>query len=150
MALSIYNLIPSCSICNSTIKGSKPLSLELNIHPYIEEEDFKFSYEYNSISGLAVKTICEKGSKTENTLEFFKIKDIYNAHSDYELKDLYDLRKKYSDTFLNIIEKNFDGIMSKEEAYRIIFGVEINEENYHKRPFSKFKKDIIEELLQRK
>ena len=40
--------------------------------------------------------------------------------------------------------------MSKEEAYRIIFGVEINEENYHKRPFSKFKKDIIEELLQRK
>jgi len=152
LALSIYNLIPSCNICNSTIKGSKPLTLELNIHPYIEEEDFnltnfKFSFEYDTLSGLSVKTICEKESKIEKTLDFFKIEDIYNAHSNYELKDLYDLRLKYSDTFLEIVEKNFGGIMSKEEAHRMIFGVEINEEDHHKRPFSKFKKDIIEELL---
>jgi hypothetical protein len=29
----------------------------------------------------------------------------------------------------------------------MFFGIEIKEENYHKRPFSKFKKDIIAELL---
>ena len=29
----------------------------------------------------------------------------------------------------------------------MIFGIEINDDDFHKRPFSKFKKDIIEELL---
>lgn len=40
--------------------------------------------------------------------------------------------------------------MSKEEAYRMVFGIETKEEDYHKRPFSKFKKDIIDELLRNK
>ena len=154
LALSIYNLIPCCNICNSTIKGSKPLSLDLHLHPYIDEDDptekeFIFSYELNTLSELSAKTVCKENSKIKNTLEFFKTQEIYNAHSNFELKDLYDLRIKYPDTFLEIIEKNFGGIMTKEEAYRMIFGIEINEEDYHKRPFSKFKKDIIDELLKK-
>ncbi len=44
------------------------------------------------------------------------------------------------DTFKNLK-------ISKEEIYRMVFGIEIEEENYHRRPFSKFKKDIIDELL---
>ena len=36
--------------------------------------------------------------------------------------------------------------ISEKEAYRLTFGAEYDELNFHKRPFSKFKKDIIEEL----
>lgn len=151
LALSIYNLIPSCSICNSTIKGSNPLSKDLHLHPYVDEADiyekeFNFSYEIDSLSQLSVKIKSKENSKIKRTIDFFETEEMYNAHSEFELKDLYDLRIKYPDTFLEIIEKNFDGIMKKEEAYRMIFGIEINKDDYHKRPFSKFKHDIIEEL----
>ena len=36
--------------------------------------------------------------------------------------------------------------ISKSEAYRLIFGVEYNEIDFHKRPVSKFKCDILKEL----
>ena len=37
--------------------------------------------------------------------------------------------------------------ISKEERFRLIFGIELEEKNYHKRIFSKFKNDIISELM---
>lgn len=159
LALSIYNLIPSCSICNSTIKGSYPLELKRHLHPYVHdenksEEQFKFSYDFNELlSKLTVKLTFEKEtSKIKNTLDFFKINEVYNSHSDFELKDLYNLRYKYSKNYLDILcNKTFESLnLSQEEAYRMIFGIEIKEEDFHKRPFSKFKKDIIEELLKNK
>ena len=56
---------------------------------------------------------------------------------------------KYSTNYLNILlEKMFPDIdISKEERYRLIFGIELEKENYHKRIFSKFKNDIINELI---
>lgn len=159
LSLSIYNLIPCCSNCNSTIKGSKPLELKRHLHPYVREENkseeqFKFSYEFDELlSKLSVKLTFENESyKIKNTLDFFKINEVYNAHSDFELKDLYNLRYKYSKNYLdNLCNKTFEGLsLSQEEAYRMIFGIEIKEEDFHKRPFSKFKKDIIEELLKKK
>jgi len=46
-----------------------------------------------------------------------------------------------------LINKTFHGLMSKEDIYRMISGIEVKEEKYYKRPFSKFKHDIIKELL---
>jgi hypothetical protein len=155
LALSLQNLISSCHSCNH-IKGSSPSfdwdnALDLMTHPYLDEkeEGFNFSYEYDeSLDQVEFKINPKIGSKkTEETLKFNKIFEIYNAHANKELKDLIDLRYKYSDTFLEIIDKNFGGIMKKAEAYRIVFGIESEEKDYHKRPFSKFKKDILEELL---
>lgn len=154
LALSLHNLIPSCPSCNHIKLNNAPdegweNALNNLIHPYEKNAkiDFKFSYDYKSLNDFNLKINVEADSKSDNTLKFNRIEEIYNAHSNLELKDLVHLRSKYSDTFLNIVENSFGGIMSKEEAYRIIFGVEEKEENFHKRPFSKFKTDIIEELL---
>lgn len=152
LALSFYNLIPSCHSCNH-IKGNSRdynwlTALENMNHPYFEKNDFKFSYSYNkSLNNFNVEINVESDSKTERTLEFNKTKEIYNAHSEKELKDLLDLRYKYSNNYLDILLKTFvDLPISKEEAIRMVFGIELNEEDFHKRTFSKFKKDIIEEL----
>lgn len=75
---------------------------------------------------------------------------VYSKHSEKELQDLIDLRLKYSENYLKtLLEDTFDSKLnlSKEEKYRLIFGIELSEDSMHKRPFSKFKKDIIEELL---
>ena len=36
--------------------------------------------------------------------------------------------------------------MREEDAYRMLFGIEIMEENYLKRPMSKFKSDVINKI----
>lgn len=171
LALSFYNLIPSCHSCNhkkgngDKIIKSKFLynenatNIEIQnwwnnkaltklIHPYSNKIDFNFSYNVESINTYSSKIKVQKDSISEETLKFNKTKEIYSAHSDKELKDLLDLRYKYSKNYLYILcNKTFEGLnLSQEEAYRMIFGIEINEEDYHKRPFSKFKHDIIEEL----
>ena len=152
LALSFYNLIPSCHSCNHIKGASKGFdwlkALDIMNHPYFDKNDFTFSYNYNSLNDFKIK-INVKHKKTEETLKFNKTKEIYNTHSSRELKDLLDLQYKYSNNYLDILlNKTFTGLpMSKEEAYRMIFSIEIKEEDYHKRPFSKFKHDIIEELL---
>lgn len=156
LALSFYNLIPSCHSCNHIKHNNSPdggwENALLNInHPYMEDKTsiFSFSYFYNSInqSKVIIKT---KNEKAKKTVEFNKINKIYETHSNRELNDLLELRYKYSQNYLDILlNKTFtrEFSMSQGEAYRMIFGIEINEEDYHKRPFSKFKKDIIDELL---
>lgn len=110
-----------------------------------------FSYFYSSLNKPKV-ILKTENDKVEKTIIFGKIDEIYESHSNRELKDLLELRYKYSKNYLDILLNNTfkEMRLSHEEVYRMIFGTEINEHDYHKRPFSKFKKDIIEELLQRK
>src|SRR3546814_568677 len=50
LSLSFYNLIPSCNVCNSSLKGTKTMALKNIFHPYLKypEEyrrmNFNFSY----------------------------------------------------------------------------------------------------------
>lgn len=152
LALSYYNLIPSCSVCNSSIKGSIDFDIDTHIHPYKKEEgnDFKFSYRHESLTthNVIIRDFNSLSIKAKRTIQDFKIRDVYDVHSDKELKDLLDLRYKYSNNYIvELFENTFNELkISEEEIYRLIFGVETNEENYHKRSFNKFKHDIIEEL----
>lgn len=151
LSLSFYNLIPSCSSCNH-IKLNDVIDNSF-AHPYtFNEENQKFTFSFNYVTlndDYDIKCKVDENSKMDKTLKGFKIKDIYNSHSKKELKDLLELRYKYSDNYIDLlINKTFKGLMSKEEIHRMIFGIEIKEEDYHKRPFSKFKHDIINELLE--
>ncbi|WP_026710791.1 HNH endonuclease domain-containing protein [Flavobacterium filum] len=157
LALSFYNLIPSCHSCNHIKLNNSPIggwknALNVINHPYLDKNDFKFSYYYNSFSDFNLNINVKMNSKSNETLKFNKINEIYSAHSNKELNDLLSLRYKYSDNYIDIlVNKTFIGTpFSKEEIYRMIFGIEIHPEDYHKRPFSKFKHDIIEELKQTK
>ncbi|KOP38487.1 MULTISPECIES: HNH endonuclease [unclassified Flavobacterium] len=170
LALSFYNLIPSCQSCNH-LKGNCELIikqiiekndatkaeillwlenalLEMN-HPYMKSENFQFTWFFDNSLNNSKTEFRVKDKKTRETLKFNRTKEIYNAHSNKELRDLLDLRSKYSKNYLDILlNKTFSHLsISEEEAYRMIFGIEIIEEDYHKRPFSKFKHDIIKELL---
>ena len=153
LSLSFYNLIPSCATCN-TIKSTTNLNLTDHLHPYIDSnisKSYKFSYlpVTNSGNRLIFKKTTLLNSKGIDTVNALNLPLIYKGHSSRELQDLIDLRYKYSDNYLNILlEKTFGDLkISKEERYRLIFGVELQEKNHHKRIFSKFKSDIISHLL---
>jgi len=152
LGLSFYNLIPSCSVCNSSVKGTENLNLRSHLHPYNDKNIaklFSFSYKKKSFieNNVCFKDEAYLGKKIKNTLSIFKIKKIYNAHSATELRDLLDLKYKYSNNYLDILfNKTFDYKISDSDRYKLLFGVELDEVDFHKRPFSKFKKDILKEL----
>ena len=156
LALSFYNLIPSCHSCNH-LKGSPKYNwynaLDKMNHPYLQPDDnFRFSYLLNSFNSFEIITKTKENSKTRETLNFNKTEEIYNMHADKEFNDLINLRYKYSKNYLDVLlNKTFENLnMSNEEAYRMIFGIEIKEQDFHKRSFSKFKYDIIQELLNKR
>ena len=151
LAISFFNLIPSCSICNSSIKGTHKMSLADYTHPYIDNtlEHFRFSYRYSNKSknGLQIKIKAPDPSKAKNTIDAFAIEEVYNSHTG-ELLDLLRTKQYFSDKYLSILKANLlrDVIVSKEDLYRIVFGTEYDETNFVNRPFSKFKSDILKEL----
>ncbi|NOZ45169.1 MAG: hypothetical protein GXO79_00145 [Chlorobi bacterium] len=151
LALSFFNLIPSCSTCNSSIKHSSSFTLETHIHPYINNTiskvNFTYKYDIDSKDGLAILVSAKSCTKTEKTLEEFAIQEVYNVHTDL-LYDMLKIRQSFSDRYLNILNFNLlkDIVVSKQELYRLAFGTELLEVDFIKRPFSKFKKDILKEL----
>ena len=49
-----------------------------------------------------------------------------------------------------LFKDTFNSRLTEKEIYILIFGVEVEEKDYHKRPLSKFKHEIIKELLKEK
>jgi len=151
LAMSFHNLIPSCSYCNSSIKGVTDLNLTENTHPYVDTtqlNDFSFSYMYlNNLDEYRIYIKASEFSsvKAYNTLQTLKMNEIYDTHHD-ELKDLIKIKTYYSDTYIDQIRDLFGKKLSYDEVYRLLFGVEYDSQNFYKKPLSKFKHDILSSL----
>ncbi len=160
LGLSIYNLIPSCNICNSTLKGRKKFNLKNNIHPYIDDitVNYSFTYDVENIESLLGTDsevnvwityndlIKEKEEAAKKSVEIFKLNEIMSAHSE-ELIDLFNLKYRYSERYFEELIKTFDSIsLDVEDLYRSVFGTYYRSEQFSKRPFSKLKRDILEKL----
>tara|TARA_R110000765_G_scaffold423185_3_gene531713 strand:+ start:1114 stop:2094 length:981 start_codon:yes stop_codon:yes gene_type:complete len=149
LALSFYNLIPSCHVCNSSVKRNTRMSLDDYIHPYVDSYlDYKFSYRIDKYNKYKFQITRPLGSKEDTTIKAFKLEEIYTTHQN-EIADLVRLRKLYSTKYLLQLRKllsRSDQAISIEELYRLAFGTYINEADFHKRPLSKMKKDILKEL----
>lgn len=160
LALSIYNLIPSCKICNSTLKGRKKFNLNNNLHPYIDDIIKFYKYKYiphdvksilGGASNLAVEIEVNSGNasvdkKITNSKEIFKLEEIFSSHSD-ELKDLFDIKHRFSDRYFEELFKKYNTLgLNYDEVYKVVFGTYYQEKDFSKRPFSKIKNDILKEL----
>lgn len=146
LALSFYNLIPCCHICNSSVKGTDELNLSKHLHPYIDKPEFYFSYYNKTYDKYCFKIISKPKSKSENTIKAFKLKEIYKMHED-EIRDLRKIKEAYSEAYLEILATQYKGLkISENEIYRLAFGTYKQEQNFDKRPLSKMKRDILIEL----
>ncbi|WP_430613180.1 HNH endonuclease [Flavobacterium sp. JP2137] len=155
LAMSFYNLIPSCQTCNGF--GGKeekdPLKEDL-INPYLlKSSDFSFTFE--PISSRIISTLLDKNSikvkiikNIPGHLDVFKLKELYELHSDHVVELIFKSKIKYSDTYRAYLEKYKDkGLeFSDNEIDRMILGNYATEEEIHKRPLTKLYQDIGKEL----
>lgn len=164
LALSFFNLVPSCHICNSNLKREIKFTLRDNIHPYVEgfsnniffsirPKDISFINGNHSAYRVKIKRNIhsnwsnQKIKAAYNNITTFKLSTLYNMHKDYvdEIiqKSIIYNPKYISDLFVQFHGKLFK---SEEDVFRFILGNYTEEENYNKRVLSKLTTDISKEL----
>jgi len=154
LSLSFYNLIPSCHICNSTIKGTKKFSYKTHMNPYSDNFDsvakfylnIKDSTFYYKIDGFDISLKTED-ERAENNIQSFKLNELYQNHKDIVL-ELIQKQSMYNDSYIDELLKEYEGTLfkNKEDLQRLISGGYVSDEEIGKRPLSKLIKDITNEL----
>ncbi|MES2649854.1 MAG: hypothetical protein V4717_23460 [Bacteroidota bacterium] len=163
LGLSFFNLIPSCGVCNSSIKSSKPTSFNTHLNPY-EKNEFnglmRFSYTpltyEGSIGltsevdveirydGLPTDKLLEK--KIQGNIEMFCLNDVYKNHTD-AVQEIIRKRHISNDKYIESIQTMYNHLnLSLEETYRLAYGNYYNEKEHFKRPLAKLTRDIAVEL----
>ncbi len=168
LAISFYNLIPSCYICNSNLKHSKSFTLKTHLHPYVNQmgNDAVFDFELDTTTIPEKKKInfaprinvkAKKNSiqyirlegnkvKDSGSINVFKLREIYATHNDVveEIHEKFDANSKvYSNSISDILVQ----LKSNElEFYRFHFNNYFIEDDFNKRPLSKLTKDIYNKM----
>ncbi len=159
-ALSFYNLIPSCTNCNSILKGCKELSLEDYVHPYLGGfgGHAKFNYiplDVDSLIGESVNLkvfidldeLSPINHQIKNNIDLFQLDIIYTQHGD-QVRELIKKKIMSNNRYIEILRhETYKGLsLTLEESYRLAFGNYYSESEFSKRPLSKMIKDLVERL----
>ena len=165
LALSLYNFIPSCQICNSRFKGNK----DTRDSVYLYEEGFdklgvKFRTSKEVISEILGERYSdfyvkidyenlknkEDGEKVKNSIENLGLDRVYKkSHNQYIQNLLYNI-EKYPENYLENCVEMFESDVDKKKQLEEYFK-DIVKEPYRKRiengePLAKLTKDILEEF----
>ncbi|MDN5082129.1 hypothetical protein O8C81_05165 [Aliarcobacter butzleri] len=159
LALSIFNLIPSCYACNSKIKKSvKFYSNEKlkNENPFLETFDFHQKVKFkllldDSCKNLHIKskedidiTLKEQFSDMyDKYIDIFKLNERYKAHKDIVF-DMIQKAELYPQSRLKELE-NLTAIPF-QQIKKDIFNLIDENEDLSKQPFSKLIVDMSKEL----
>jgi hypothetical protein len=154
LALSFYNLIPSCILCNSRLKSTAKFSINSHLHPYKDSfNDYakfrlkiinsKFFYDEKGFD-LKLET---SDVKAEKIKEAFALETLYQEHKDIAL-ELIQKAQIYNESYIDELYQKYEGTLFKnrEDLLRLISGGYIEDKDINKRPLSKIIKDISEEL----
>lgn len=159
LAISLYNLIPSCSTCNlRKSKNNKDI-----FHPYSESFNQSAKFVYNGIAtqpknksldffdieriklNLEAK---QESEKVNSHKSVFNLENLYENHKDI-VKELLQKSQIYNKSYLDELEQQFgDGrvFTNRDELLRLVTGGYGTDEEINQRPLSKLIKDISEQL----
>jgi hypothetical protein len=156
LSLSLFNFIPSCPICNSRFKLDKGINI---LYPYEEDfgDDAYFSVNItdnsnvNTLIGLndwfdlniEVDATARNIYKINNSIELFKLNQLYQVHKEYVRELLYK-RNAYSNSYKNQLDNLFTSMKLDDfEIDLFLYGNFLRKDLFLKRPLSKLAYDII-------
>lgn len=160
LAISFYNLVPSCSSCNH-LKSNDCNTNEDNliINPYDSRIDGLLNFEFqikdsdfyhkpNSLEILTTENQDQWQERIKNHIEIFQLKDRYATnHKDIAL-EIIQRKYAYSEDYLKSLYRMYEGSVfsSLEDLERIVHSNYIDESNFSKRPLSKLTSDLLRQL----
>lgn len=170
LAISFFNLIPSCYVCNANFKGKKLFTLKTHLHPYNEGfgqhrkfgVDFKQTNDEIDYVGIFEGKVdgfdivfrddptMDKHDlfweRANNNCTVFKISELYNEHKDY-VSDLILKARVYNEDHIRQLYSTFPELFPTEtDVLRLISGASLSEDDYPKKTLSKLTTDLMEDL----
>jgi hypothetical protein len=146
LAICSYNLVPICSSCNFH-KKDKVIFYSPYINSDLEEQLFRFSYS-GGISGRFqqgqhnIRIQLESKDDGLNQLNnILHLEEMYNTHVE-EAIDIFLLRNLYTDSRIDEIIRLLEQskiVVTRNELYEMIFGIDIMKPDYIKRPLAKLR-----------
>lgn len=157
LALSLFNLVPSCHTCNHIKGKTDTFSSKIKYHhPYME--GYENTIYFNS--GITLEKFLADGFKSEilisldssksDNINWFHLNDIYSHHTDIA-QDIFLKTQHYSKSTLIGLAEIVNNKDPSVDLYKWVLNNYDDPKDFGKRPFSKLVRDIAREtgLLQR-
>jgi len=153
LAISLYNLIPSCSICNLR-KSKKDDEI---LYPYLDNFDDLVNFKYEGINSNSLLnffhpqrvklSISSINNKVQNSINIFNINELYQEHRDI-VSEILKRKEMYPKSRIDELYNQYVGKLfnSKDELIGLINCNYIEKEKINQRPLSKLTKDILEQI----
>lgn len=159
LALSMYNLIPCCAICNQAKSDFNTFNTETHsanfIYPHtdsygdrikfdisIEDDIFALLGSSNNFEIDILGLDGDAGQNAQKAVETLSLRELYNKHIDY-VQDIIKTTYIYDDNYFQSLSETFpDFFKSPEEAANLVYMNFLNEEDWDKRILSKLTHDI--------
>lgn len=158
LALSLYNLVPCCPMCNQA-KGALDTKSKPILYPYEEEFgiETKFTLEYAAAQFVKIRqglsadfdvviVVEEQESKIKRQSNKLCLEELYKAHNGY-IVDL--LKNMYINppARMEQLSRQFPDLFpTKEIAISTILMTDIKKSNWGTRPLAKLTHDIYQEF----
>ncbi len=117
LALSLYNLIPSCQSCNSSLKAAKDFSENEHLHPYESEESISFEIDV----GQYVRSRAEGEKKWELRVVCDAAGAAANSVNTFAVRERYEMVRSFVDRFA---ASSYIRFSVNKEKYRELFSEE--------------------------
>lgn len=164
LAASMYNLIPSCSVCNkakSNRNSYKNHEVQY-LYPYeegygeqivlkIEDKNkptdkvtawLGSAEEYTVYPECSKEVDSEKKKRVENSWEMFKLGPLYEKHSDY-IRNILQAKQIYTEEYLEQLVKNFPSAFdSMDDLKNMVYFNYLDEKDWGKRILAKLTHDL--------
>lgn len=157
LALSLYNFVPSCQICNSRFKGTTDFYSNPHVYPYRQGFGSKALFKIADPNLLMdetawnrpdVVTLAYKNEDEDirNSVETFCLQDIYQSHKDY-VHEIVWKAKIYGEDQIKELLKSFPEIFENaDDVKELVFGQYLDLKDAYKRPLAKLTQDILKDV----
>ena len=160
LGISLYNLIPACTRCNTNFKNAKRMAFGSITHPYCDDfhDAVKFmpliqdSSAFYSGASEEVEVRLERRhsdpiwdddtDKAKAFSKFFHLEDVYNQLYRDDIADTLRRAQLLPKDYVSDLKKNYPGIQ-QSVLDRIEWGVSLKPEDINKHVLSKLTIDLV-------
>lgn len=160
LALSLYNLIPSCHRCNSSFKHDLHMELETSFHPYLDDVDTETQFvlvrlpstkDYaeckadNLSMQLRLKeTSSAELAQVESYQKMFAIDIVYNSLYREKALQVLQLGRLLNESYREKLVQLFSKAGLAVDPVRVILGMPLKRQEINMHHVAKLKLDLLE------
>ncbi|MDR6942931.1 hypothetical protein [Mucilaginibacter pocheonensis] len=153
-SISLFNLNPVCASCNN-VKSTKKILFELYedqpgaspFHFYLEKESKGRFLNSRKLDDIVIKVKSDHKATRgfADHIGLFEIEGIYSEYRDVA-EELLLKAEVYTPDYKKTLRNTFKDYITSENINRLLTGNYVAEDELHKRPLSKFVRDVSLDL----